>query len=138
FDLAVPSAQLGIEGHSRRHHFGADGEASDEHRDNAAGRLDGTSCTSATATSAARQPCSTRSSGACAPAGDSSAWPVESYFRIWPLLGSTMSDDWSIASMSLPVMFHTWLRAWLSQRSSGVPDMNQLDPLSARMIPCVF
>ncbi len=39
FDLAVPSAQLGIEGHSRAHHFGAAAEASDEHRDNDVGRL---------------------------------------------------------------------------------------------------
>jgi len=39
FDLAIPDALLGIEGHSKRHHFGASGEASDEHRDNAAGRL---------------------------------------------------------------------------------------------------
>ena len=39
FDLALPDAKLGIEGHSRRHHFGARHEASDEHRDNAAGAL---------------------------------------------------------------------------------------------------
>ena len=37
FDLAVPDAMLGIEAHSREHHFGAENEASDEHRDNAAG-----------------------------------------------------------------------------------------------------
>ncbi len=39
FDLAVPDAMLGIEAHSRRHHFGAANEASDEHRDNAVGAL---------------------------------------------------------------------------------------------------
>lgn len=39
FDLAVPDAMLGIEAHSRRHHFGSANEASDEHRDNAAGAL---------------------------------------------------------------------------------------------------
>ena len=37
FDLAVPEVKLGIEAHSREHHFGAENEASDEHRDNAAG-----------------------------------------------------------------------------------------------------
>ena len=39
FDLAVPSAKLGIEGHSRKHHFGSKRASSDEHRDNAAGAL---------------------------------------------------------------------------------------------------
>lgn len=39
FDLAIPDARLGIEGHSRSHHFGAINEASDERRDNAAGAM---------------------------------------------------------------------------------------------------
>ncbi len=39
FDLAVPEVKLGIEAHSRRHHFTKEEEASDEHRDHAASVL---------------------------------------------------------------------------------------------------
>lgn len=39
FDLAVPDAKLGIEAHSKRHHFGAEAEASDDRRDHAASLL---------------------------------------------------------------------------------------------------
>jgi len=39
FDLAVPDARLGIEAHSRSHHFGEENEASDEQRDHEAARV---------------------------------------------------------------------------------------------------
>lgn len=39
FDLAVPDAKLGIEAHSRRHHFGALAESSDELRDHHASTM---------------------------------------------------------------------------------------------------
>lgn len=39
FDLAIPEAKLGIEAHSRSHHFSAELEASDEHRDQAAAEV---------------------------------------------------------------------------------------------------
>ncbi len=39
FDLAVPEVKLGIEAHSRKHHFVEEEEASDEHRDHAAAEL---------------------------------------------------------------------------------------------------
>lgn len=38
-DLAIPAVRLGIEAHSRRHHFGADAEAYDEQRDNRVAEL---------------------------------------------------------------------------------------------------
>lgn len=40
FDLAIPEVKLGIEAHSREHHFGKEAEASDEHRDQDAGELE--------------------------------------------------------------------------------------------------
>lgn len=39
FDLAIPEVMLGIEGHSREHHWGAGPEASDESRDDEVARL---------------------------------------------------------------------------------------------------
>lgn len=36
FDLAVPEVKLGIEAHSREHHYSDEEQASDEHRDHAA------------------------------------------------------------------------------------------------------
>ena len=39
FDLAVPEVKLGIEAHSREHHFGEEARMSDEHRDQAAAEL---------------------------------------------------------------------------------------------------
>jgi len=39
FDLAIAEVRLGIEGHSRTHHFGRRAEASDERRDNEAAKL---------------------------------------------------------------------------------------------------
>jgi hypothetical protein len=39
FDLALPDAKLGIEAHSKLHHYGAELEAGDEHRDHRASLL---------------------------------------------------------------------------------------------------
>src|SRR5690606_29123425 len=63
---------------------------------------------------------------------------VPSRYRTRPESSSTISDDTSTASKSAPLICLRSRRASSSQRSSGAPERNQEEPLSARIIPYVL
>ena len=58
--------------------------------------------------------------------------------RTAPLFGSTISDDWSMASNAPACSALSSLRTWDSQPGSAAPVKYQFDPLSARISPWVL
>jgi len=56
----------------------------------------------------------------------------------WPEFGSIMSEETSTASKSEPTTRRRSPRFVLFQRSSGAPEINHADPLSAIIMPYFF